>query len=378
MKFGSLIKSLWVVAALCGSVDSAMAVTCSYNYAGGNNIQPPNGSMPLQISAITVGRDVPAGTEVYRQTFKVALGQTPTLECLYAPYQQWTELTVDTSLGLANWSSGKYANKVYKTSIPGLGIAFDSSGGPLPRQTTPTATTCSSGFRCLVPLSGPSNFEVVLIKIGDVTPGTLVGSTLPIVSLFGNFGDARILGFKMGLSGSIQIVSRTCTTPDVVVPMGTYQTKEFTGINSASAWKDFSIALNNCPAFNGTFTTNVSNWTSNSGNNPTGNGTSGTRTNNSLLFRIDAARTAINPGNGVMNLDPSPAGSTPSATGIGLQIARSDGVSLPLGANQASGLTLRTTDASYTIPLKARYLQTGNVVTPGPANASATFTLTYQ
>ncbi|SDV01927.1 fimbrial protein [Pseudomonas mucidolens] len=378
MKLGSLISSVLLSAALWASADSAMALTCTYL----DGIHPPNGSMPLQISAINVGRDVPVGTEVYRQTFKIASGQAPTAECLYAPLQMWTEMSVDSSYSLTNWSSGKYANKVYRTSIQGLGVAFDSSGGPLPRKTTARpATLCTTGYRCLVPMNGPSNFELVLIKIGDVTPGVLRGGDLPSTSLHANFrggNTVRLLGFKMGISGSLQIVSRTCSTPDVSVPMGTHQTKTFTGRNSATGWKDFSIALNNCPAFHGTYSTNAPGWTSQSGNNPSGIGTSGSRNNNSLQFRIDPARTAITPGTGVMTLDPSAAGSAPAATGVGLQIATPNGVGLPLATNRSSGLNLLTTEGSYTIPLKARYLQTGSSVTPGPANASATFTIIYQ
>ena len=359
---------------LWAAASTAMAVTCTYT----NGIQPAVGSMPLQISAITVGRDVPVGTEVYRQRFNIAAGQVPRLECLYAPYQQWSELTVDTSYGLANVTSGTYANKVYRTSIPGLGVAFNSVGGPLPRQTNKSWTSCSSGFRCLVPLDGPSNFELILIKVGDVSPGVLVGSTLPVVSFFGNFNDARVLGFKMGISGNIQIVSRTCSTPDVVVPMGTHQTKTFTGLNSASGWVDFAIQLNNCPAFTGTFSTTGPGWISQSGNSPSGTGTSGALVNNTLQYRVDPARTAINPGNGVLTLDPTSTGSSPAASGVGVQIGTTNGNGLPLSTNQNTGLALRATEGSYSIPLRARYLQTQAKVTPGPANASATFTIIYQ
>ena len=68
----------------------------------------------------------------------------------------------------------------------------------------------------------------------------------------------------------------------------------------------------------------------------------------------------------------------PAATGVGVQVATSNGTPVPLATNRASGLTLRTTEGSYSIPLRARYLQTANTVTPGPANASATFTIIYQ
>lgn len=374
MQLRSLIKSVLASVALWAVADMAMAVTCTYL----NGIQAAVGVMPLQISAITVGRDVPVGAVVYRQQFNMAAGQAPILECLIAPYQQWAEMTVESSQGLANVPSGTYANKVYQTSIPGLGVAFGNSDGVLPRESAKRWTICTSGFSCLVPFDRPSNFELILIKLGDVTPGVLVGSTLPVVSLFGNFGDARMLGFRMGISGSIQIVSRTCSTPPVSVPMGTHQIKKFTGINSDTGWTNFSIALNNCPAFNGQFSTNGPGWLSQSGLSPSGTGTSGIRESNTLQFRIDAIRTASNSGNGVLSLDPGAAGSAPAATGVGVQVASSNGTPLPLATNQASGLILRATESSYSIPLRARYLQTGSQVTPGPANASATFTIIYQ
>lgn len=374
MNIGSLIKLGVAGFALWASADTAMAVTCTYM----NGIEPAVGSMPLQISAITVGRDVPVGSVVYRQKFSMVSGHAPKLECLYAPFQQWTELKVDTTYALANWSSGVYANKVYNTSIQGLGVVFNSNGGLLPRQSNPVATSCTSGFRCLVPFDGPSNFELILIKLGDVAPGVLVGSTLPTVSLFGNFGDARMKGFKMGISGSIQIVSRTCSTPNVSVPMGTHLASKFTGVNSASGWVDFAIGLNNCPAFSGTFANNGPRWESLSGNFPSGSGFSGAQDSNNLQYRVDPVRTAINSGNGVLSLDPSTAGSLPAASGIGVQVVTSNGVTLPLATTQNSGIALRTSEGSYSIPLRARYLQTGSKVTPGPANASATFTIIYQ
>lgn len=380
MNIGALIKAGLAVVALWAAADTAMAVTCTYT--GG--IQAAVGSMPLQVSSINVGRDVPVGTEVFRQKFTLVAGHAPTLECLYAPFQMWTEYTVDTSYPLATWSSGTYANKVYRTSTPGLGVAFNNTGGLLPRRTNSQASTCTSGFRCLIPFAdnqnrGPANFELILIKLGDVTPGILMGNSLPTISLYANAGDARMLGFKMGISGSIQIVSRTCSTPDVSVPMGSHLTAKFTGLNSTTGWTDFAIALNDCPAFSGIYTTTGPAWASQSGTSPSGsNNGSGTRVNNSLQYRIDPARVAINATNGVLALDPGATGNVPAATGVGVQVATSNGTPVPLATNRASGLTLRTTEGSYSIPLRARYLQTASKVTPGPANASATFTIIYQ
>lgn len=379
MHIGSLLKSAVAIALLWAVANPAFAITCSYMYG----VQPAKGTMPFQASAISVGREVPVGTEVYRQTYRARSGQTVTLDCLYAPFQMFTELTVDTSFALAVWSTGQYANKVYKTSIDGLGVVFNSTGGLLPRRTSSQPSTCSSGYRCIVPFAdpstntGPANFELILIKIGTVTPGVLSGSSLPIVSLFGNFGDARMLGFQMGISGNLQIVSRTCSTPDVTVPMGTYTSKDFTGINSATGWKNFSIRLNDCPAFHGTVSKIAASWLSDSGNSPGGTGTKGVREMNSLRYRIDPVRTAISLGNGILSLDPGAPGRPSAATGIGLQIATQSTSTLSLASLESSGLTLNDFERSYSIPLRARYLQTGSRVTPGPANASATFTISY-
>lgn len=372
--FSTLIKSMLASAALWAATNTAMALTCTYV----DDIRPANGVMPLQISAITVGRDVPVGTEVYRQKFKVASSQSPTVRCLYAPYQTLTEMNVNSNIGVTGWSSGKYANKVYRTGIEGLGVAFGSAGKTMPWKSSSAPAECRPGTICETSLAILTEFELVLIKMGDVRPGVLVGGNLPSVSTYAHFNAIRMLAFSMTISGSIQIVSRTCSTPDVAVPMGTHQTKEFTGLNSTTGWKDFSIVLNNCPAFHGTYSTNAPSWTSQSGDWPSGVGTGGSRTNNSLLFRIDPARLAINVPNGVLSLDPSPTGAPPAASGVGIQIATANNAPMPLGANQSSGLNLRTSEGSYSIPLRARYLQTGSQVTPGPANASATFTITYQ
>lgn len=374
MNIGFLIKSGLAVVLLWAATGSAFAVTCNYS----NGIQPAVGSMPLQVSALTAGRDVPVGTVLYRQTFNMASGQAVQLQCFYPPYQQFTELTVDTSYGLANWTSGTYANKVYQTSIAGLGVAFDSVGGLLPRQSTKSWTACSPNIPCVAPFNGPSNFELILIKLGEVTPGVLSGNSLPIISLYGNMGNARMLGFKMGLSGSIQIVSRTCSTPDVSVLMGTHKTQAFTGVGTGTGWTDFSIRLNNCPAFHGTVSKTPVAWVSQSGNSPNGAAGSVSRDSNSLKYRIDPVRTANSPGNGVLVLDPSGNPFRPAASGIGVQVATMTGTSVPLATLQSSGLILSASESSYIIPLRARYLQTGASVTTGPANASATFTISYE
>ncbi|MGY1449363.1 fimbrial protein [Pseudomonas chlororaphis] len=379
--FHAFIKSVLVPAILLWVVaNTAMALTCDYQ----DGVESTSGDMRLQISAISVGRDVPLGTEVYRQKFNIASNHSPTVECknFNVAFSVWHQYVVELSKGIANWSSGKYANKVHKTNIQGIGVAFEGSNGqPLPWSDTPRPTTCTPTGKdamCKIPFDKVTNYDLILIKIGDVSPGLLDGDDLPKIFLIGHFEKIQLDGFAITTTGTIQIVSPTCDTPDVVVPMGEHQTKIFTGLNSASGWRDFSIPLNNCPAFHGTYSTNAPTWTSEGGSMAGGKGTKGSPTNNSLQYRIDPARRAINVSNGVLSLDPADEGDAAAATGIGLQIATPNNVSVPLGTNRNSGLNLQASEGSYSIPLRARYLQIGNKVMPGPANASATFTIIYQ
>lgn len=371
----SLIKFVLVGTALWSLAASALAaVSCKYT------IEAADGTMPLQISAITVGRDVPLGAEIFRQRFSVSAKQATTVVCEFAPFQIGLEYRVAAVYPKAPWSTGPYANKVYKTDITGIGVVFKSDEvGALPYAVPKRPAVCDPGHQCVMNLMGSwSNYELILIKIGNVTPGLLQGNRLPQISMMGDFGGTPMLLFRMGHSGNIQIVANTCKTPDVLVPMGTHLSKIFTKVGSASGWKDFNIALSNCPAFHGTYAKSTSEWVSQVGKNPSGDGYPGYRTQNNLQLRIDPARPAINAQMGVLSLDPSGTNNTPAATGIGVQIADGSSNPIPLAAVRDTNLYLRNEQSDYNIPLRARYLQTSSKVTPGPANASAVFTLYYQ
>lgn len=381
----SLIRSVLAAVALWGLATSAMAVTCKYEIIASDGteqatIGATENTIPLQINAITVGRDVPLGAEVYRQSFKVSQGETTSLVCKFAPFQISSEYKVSAVYPKATWSTGPYAGKVYMTDIPGLGVAFRNGNvGLLPFISSKRPTNCTSGHRCVIGiLDSATNFDMILIKIGNVSPGLLDGDKLPEISVVNSYGDANMLILKMKFKGYLDIVAKTCTTPDVIVPLGTHLSKTFTNAGSASGWKDFNIALNNCPGFVGISAKNGPGWVSYGGKNQGGYGTDGTITPNKLQLRIDPSRPAINASSGVLSLDPSGAASAPAATGIGVQIADSAGNALPLATARDTNLTLRPQQGNYSIPLRARYLQTSSQVTPGPANASATFTLIYQ
>ncbi|RDI99213.1 type 1 fimbrial protein [Dyella solisilvae] len=144
---------------------------------------------------------------------------------------------------------------------------------------------------------------------------------------------------------SAAIVPRACTTPNVVVRLGKHMQSEFMGEGYTTAAVRFQIDLNNCPAGM-----------------------------TSIAYRIDAATTVLDATQSVVALDGSS-----SATGVGVQLLDGSGTtSFPLGrAVNFEGYDPHA-GGSYSIPLKARYYQTGSSVGVGPANTSMTFTMIYE
>lgn len=365
MKIIRLIKSSIAVA---GMSLVAGIVLADCNFADGTSTLVR--TSPLLGGNLTVGRDVPLGAEIYQQVFMASTSSR--VDCSPGLYNIGTSwLLPSTPLPLANWSRYPYSGRIYETGVPGIGVALRQGVSAMPFGGG-SITNCGDGTAvCAWNLQSSMSFTISLIKIGDVSPGTIQGSQLPTAQL--KWGTPLLDLSRVNFSGSINIVSRTCETPDVSVAMGTHKISEFSGKDSFTEWKNFSIALNNCPAFNGYYQSTGPNWSS---NGSVGNLDS--RKNNVLQVRLDPTRAAVLPDQGIMSLNPSAAGDTPAATGIGLQVADSSGTPLSLATLSASGITPQAVEgASYSIPFKARYIQTGDSVTAGPANATATFTINY-
>ncbi|KWF75732.1 hypothetical protein WL93_28420 [Burkholderia diffusa] len=98
-----------------------------------------------------------------------------------------------------------------------------------------------------------------------------------------------------------------------------------------------------------------------------------------LGFTLAPSTPIINPAQGIVGLSPAMSGPA-TATGVGLQVATASNVPVSFNTVMSSGITpTATSGASYSIPLRARYIQTGSSApTPGPANTSIMFTINYQ
>ncbi|WP_261373167.1 fimbrial protein [Yersinia bercovieri] len=149
------------------------------------------------------------------------------------------------------------------------------------------------------------------------------------------------LGFILGLPIYIRINSCVLDTPDINFNLGKQQQKDFTRVGPIGSGQTQKIALTCDP-------------------------------NTKYFLQVDGN---AEPGHsGVMKLTPG-AG---VATGVGVQLlANSQPVEFSK-AKEMGNTATSGTNIKETIDITARYYQTENRVTPGTANASATFTMTYQ
>lgn len=234
---------------------------------------------------------------------------------------------------LSKWKNLSSAgDKIYETNLPGVGIRMTEVRYSYP---IPFDWPLGSGA-----VGIPDGVKVDLIKTGDIQSGTLDSGLIARASVANQFYFASV-----NLSGTNTITSVGCTiaSPDPVnVVLGDHNKNEFVG-GSWTEWKTFNIDLQ-CDK------------------------------SARINVRIDATQDASNiPG--VMGLDND--GRDTTANGVGVELwYRSDNSAVQFG--QQKPYYTSPYGGHETVQLQARYRQTADTVTAGQANATATFTLTYQ
>ncbi|HGY4911163.1 TPA: fimbrial protein [Citrobacter freundii] len=284
----------------------------------------------LSFGNVTVQRDAAVGSVIATTVTGAYNNGNAIAGCTREAWTARWELTQWTTL------SG-YGNGVYSTNLPGVGLRLSgsSSGKPLPYESTYPYN--AGGSWASIPGDG---IKGELIKTGDITGGTLNNGVLARASVVNQFYFANVT-----LNGTNTITSAGCsvTSVDEPVPLGDHNKQEFTGVGYTTDWKAFNIVLD-C---NKSAHINV---------------------------QIDATRDASN-APGVMAID-TESGST-VATGVGVQLYFApDNSAAQFG--QVKDYYTSPNGGMETVQLKARYYQTASAVTAGPANATATFTLTYK
>ncbi|NIJ69962.1 fimbrial protein [Xanthomonas sp. 60] len=333
---------------------AAWAQNCVYRQGQGPlvNVANLNGS-------ITVGPDVPVGTEIYNTTYYA--GPTNEVACTKGDMSR-SRRYVTLPFPKSAYVSPRFGNNVYDTNVPGIGVVVWFSGTPFPSSVSDEF----NGDYVNVFLPNQS-YDLSLIKTGPIAAGTLTGASLPTFEYRMDGVNSGVVLWSGRVQGSLNIVSRTCTTQDVTVDLGIHQLSEIPTVGSTTAWVDVPVVLSNCPAFFGKWRR----WVT-TGTTQTETG----RTSNQIRYRVDPVTRVTDAGQSVMALQDD--GVTATATGVGIQIGTANEDSVGFGAARDSGLALsETNNASYTIALRARYMRQAAQAAAGQANGAATITLEY-
>lgn len=369
---------------------------------------PPQYTIPLNPQNISTGIDAPIGTILYdgrwigpnqandaqrticRDTSpRGAAAQRESTHLVY-------NIAVEQApLRLVNWTSGPYANAVYETGIPGIGVVIIASGAggglgkPLVKGGTPmqlgtiglrNSTSMMADIKSV--MSG-QNLRLLLIKTGSLRPGRyhLNSIVLPRLKIYlDNHPAANLTAglpievAKIQYQGNLAISTASCRTPNLTVNMRKHNAPAtFTGVGSASPWVDFAIYFTDCNVFYG---------------HPT-------EKNPFFMFNypheiaeqkieMNIVNISFKPLNGIIDADKGILAlekSDTSASGIGIQLVEiSEGEKknlTKLGLRRGHFYMHNSHRSSYERRMSARYIQVDERVTPGSANAQVMFTVTY-
>lgn len=302
-------------------------------------------SMPI---SVTVPRDAPDGTKLTAWTPSPATQNWFMCSSNVQERIGAGSTSLLTASGMTIVDNG-VTYPVFKTNLPGVGIAMGArhyaNGCGWEANWLPVPATGRIGYGCnsldLRPNGG--QIRVMLVKIGAITPGLVSAGPVAQGQLYANGGwDLR---WPITISTTAtQVAVLSCSTPDVLVDLGSHKSSEFKGPGTFTSMTGFKVALKSCPA----------------GINRVG-------------YQIDAVTPILNVASSVVALN---SGST--ATGVGVQLLDGSGNVFPLGTSKSLGGYNSITGGDYAIPFNARYYQTGPAVGAGTANTAMTFTMSYE
>ncbi|MCY1223407.1 Fimbria adhesin protein [compost metagenome] len=232
---------------------------------------------------------------------------------------------------------------VYTTAVPGVGIRLSRYFNNNSSDYYPHERSTNGDFS---EFNAASRFQVELLKIATVTGnGPLAQGTY---TQYYSVADTRSVLTTNLLGEGITIITPSCAVDlgsrNILVQFGKVPKGEFKGRGSTTAERKFSIKLN-CKA--------------------------GQNAQNTVYLRMDATQDPSNeqgvlqPTRGVPNL----------ATGVGIQVIDEKSVPVKFGEETLVGTSK---NGDYVLNYTARYFQTGNQVTPGRADGTATFSIEYK
>lgn len=329
--------------------------TCSWETKNGFETKTFSGS--INLGTVFVPRDAAIGSIIGSDWVNIPI-DTSTMKHLACYNRAAIRTSIAGTLVTDNINvAGNRvpSGSIFTTNIPGVGISFKTSDLNLPKE-----SGNAPFFPFVVRLGFLSSYSIanipvsiVLIKIGEIPMGShALNSNSEIVT----DGAGVIEKFTVNAN----VTRSECVLPNsskqISVPMGSIPISDLQYPSTdGSELKDFQIPLIDCisgsyPKVPGNYYTSSFVYLSISGNS------------GSSILDFD---------NGVLGLN-----SKSTAAGIAIQILRSDD-SNPMTLGSSVPIK-RVKDGGMSLDFMARYVKVKEKPTPGTANASATFTITYK
>ncbi|HEY2451828.1 MAG TPA: fimbrial protein [Scandinavium sp.] len=325
------------------------AYACYY-FSGSNAPAAIN----VDLGSITIPNDytTPVGSVIAIKSGLISSfgGVLPSFSCgtNANPGSPGTNPAANTSI-LASGDGSATTNAIYATNIQGIGVKlyYFTASAYQNEPTTPTQTYISIPILIAhsyssIYLNPNASIKVELIKTASFSQ---------VASGQVNYASSSFLrtadnGFNLAnLSVSATINTASCTVTEasksLSVPLGNIQAHSIPSVGSVADSHNFSIDMT-CNAGVG------------------------------VSVKINANEDSNISGQGVIALTAATDGNA-TASGVGVQLLYNNSP-IPLNQNLAVG---QADLGAFKIPLIARYYRTRNTVTPGVANATATYTLTY-
>lgn len=292
----------------------------------------------LPTQTISVPINTPEGTAI-GNVMAVNNGQNRYIFCSADPYAY---LKFGTALTPSNIPG------IYKTNMDGIGIKIwsDYVGTVIVDNDIKLWFKFSDN-------SGSVNLRGIKAQyyvIGPIAAGEVSTPDIVVEDWANNSATTSggALYNKLTMRGTAIVKAASCETPNITVNLDKHDSAEFSGINSKSAAKNFNFEIKNCSSG-----MNSVNYT----------------------FAPAAGVTLQQAGNAnqYITLDASS-----TASGVGIQVLYNDGSIVPFNSKIKYTGYSKTTGGSYTIPMKARYIQTASNISGGTANSAVEFTMSYE
>lgn len=244
-----------------------------------------------------------------------------------------------TGNGQSSWMAFPGARAVpgmagyYTTNIAGVGVRVDYPTAMADRQFTNLATR----WQFNAPYSIPGPFRIRLAKTGAITSATILPTTAFVWTVPQTGGGTLYVAEGSFTGGGVTQVACQPVSTAFTINMSRTTTMDFHGVGTTAGETPFFIAMM-CDA--------------------------GTK----LSVALDGTRVGP-PENGTVALTPAS-----NARGVGLQVIYNGN---PVTLGQTFDANITSAGGREQVDFRARYIQTGPIAQAGKADATVSYTFTY-